>query len=82
MTPYTLRRPYMPTYQEVLEVRDDHIEDVPAVCQRVMEISRTNIKAKLFEDDIVQLALVESMIVKLRNIVQYRQMRRQGVRHT
>lgn len=44
-------RPPRSSNQEVLEAQDDHIEDVIVVCQRVWEMGRAGIKARLFKDD-------------------------------
>lgn len=38
------------TNHEVLEARDDHTEDVPAVYRRVMDMGRANIMAIHFKD--------------------------------
>lgn len=74
--------PPRPTNQEILKARDDHTKDVSAVCQRVVEMGKAGIEARIFMVGSPQLTLVESMIVELRSAVQYRRRRMQGGRLT
>lgn len=38
---------FRPTNQEVLEAKDDHIEDVSAVCRCIREMERLDTEARL-----------------------------------
>lgn len=39
----------MPSNQEVMEAKDNHIKDVTTVCRRIMDMRRLSIKVGLFE---------------------------------
>lgn len=65
MTPDAPGRPPRLVNLEVLNVRDDHTEDVSADCQCVMKTDKADIEARLFEDGNPQLAFMEDMVVEL-----------------
>lgn len=67
ITPNAPGRSPTPSNQEVLEVKNDHIEDATAVCLCVMDMGKLGIEDKLFEEDSLKLALLEGMIAETQN---------------
>lgn len=80
MTPDAPRRSYRPSNQNVLEIKDDHIQDVSSVYPRIMDMKRSDIEVRLFKEGILQLTFVEGIIVEAHNVLQY-EWRNQRVKH-
>lgn len=62
-------RPLKSSKQEILEVKDDHTHDVLSVCQRIMDMARSDINDWFFKEGIPQLVLVEDIIAEARNVL-------------